>query len=184
MEFLKELFGDQPLTYDQLAEKVTKHGMKLADLSTGRYVGKDKYDALSAEKNSLNQRLTEANTKLEGYDPDWKTKAQQAQSQADAEVAKIKRSYLLRDQTANIKFSSESARKAFLSDLEAMNLPVQEDKVLGLEDFIQQYRESDPGAFLSEEKPPKISGPTPGPAKEGTGKEQANAAFRALFNHD
>ncbi len=96
MEFLKELFGDQPLTYDQLAEKATKQGMKLADLSTGRYVGKDKYDALSAEKNGLNQRLTEANTKLEGYDPDWKTKAQQAQSQADAEVAKIKRSYLLR----------------------------------------------------------------------------------------
>ena len=130
-DFLKELFGDQPLTYDQLAEKVTKQGMKLADLSTGRYVGKDKYDALSAEKSSLNQRLTEANTKLEGYDPDWKSKAQQAQSQADAEVAKIKRSYLLRDQTANIKFTSESARKAFLSDLEAKNLPVQEDKVLG-----------------------------------------------------
>ena len=150
MEFLKELFGDQPLTYDQLAEKVTKQGMKLADLSTGRYVGKDKYDALSAEKSSLNQRLTEANAKLEGYDPDWKSKAQQAQSQADAEVAKIKRSYLLRDQTANIKFTSESARKA----------------------------------FLSEEKPPKISGPTPGPAKEGTSKEQANAAFRALFHHD
>ena len=184
MEFLKTLFGEKALTYDQLAEKVTKQGMKLADLSAGGYVGKEKFDALTTEKNSLQTRLEEANTKLEGYDPQWKEKAQQAQNQADAEVAKIKRSYLLRDQTANIKFSSQSARKAFLSDLEAKNLPVQEDKVLGLEDFIQQYRESDPGAFLSEEKPPKISGPTPGPAKDGTGKEQANAAFRALFHHD
>ena len=39
MEFLKELFGTEALTYGQLAEKVTAKKMKLADLSTGAYVG-------------------------------------------------------------------------------------------------------------------------------------------------
>ena len=44
MEFLKELFGNESLTYEQLAAKVAEKKMKLADLSTGAYVGKDKYE--------------------------------------------------------------------------------------------------------------------------------------------
>ena len=49
MEFLKELFGTEALTYGQLAEKVTAKKMKLADLSTGAYVGKEKLGALTVE---------------------------------------------------------------------------------------------------------------------------------------
>lgn len=139
---------------------------------------------LTAERDSLKQTLAEANTKLEGYDPQWKDKADQAQNEAQAQVEKIKRGYLLKEKTAGLKFSSESARRAFLADLEAKNLPIQEDQLLGLDDFVKKYRESDPGAFVSEEKPPVFSGPTPGPAGAGTAKDQANAAFRAIFSHD
>ena len=129
MEFLKELFGNESLTYEQLAAKVAEKKMKLADLSTGAYVGKDKYETLTADRDGLKQRLEEANGKLEGYDPEWKTKAEQAQTEADAKVNKIRRGYLLKEAAGGIKFSSESAKKAFLSDLEAAELPVQEDKV-------------------------------------------------------
>ena len=78
MEFLKEIFGDGALTYDQLAAKVAEKKMKLADLSTGGYVGKEKFEALNTEKSGLETRLNEANKKLEGYDPEWKTKAEQS----------------------------------------------------------------------------------------------------------
>ena len=56
--------------------------MKLADLSGGGYVGKEKFDALNAEKDSLQKLLDEANSKLEGYDPQWKEKAENAQKEA------------------------------------------------------------------------------------------------------
>lgn len=183
MEFLKELFGTEALTFDQFAAKVNEHKMKLADISGGAYVGKDKFDTLTIERNTLQARLDEANGKLEGYDPEWKTKAQTAKENADAEIAKVKRGYLVRDSTAGLKFSSEAARKAFIMELEQKNLPVQDEKLLGLDDFVKQYRENDPGAFASEEKPPAFSGPTPGPSG-GTAKDQANAAFRAFLSHE
>ena len=183
MEFLKELFGTEALTFDQFAAKVNEHKMKLADISGGAYVGKDKFDTLTTERNTLQTRLDEANGKLEGYDPEWKAKAQTAKENADAEIAKVKRGYLVRDSTAGLKFSSESAKKAFIAELEQKNLPVQDEKLLGLDDFVKQYRENDPGAFASEEKPPVFSGPTPG-LSGGTAKDQANAAFRAFLSHE
>lgn len=156
MEFLKELFGNESLTYEQLAAKVAEKKMKLADLSTGAYVGKDKYETLTADRDGLKQRLEEANGKLEGYDPEWKTKAEQAQTEADAKINKIRRGYLLKEAAGGIKFSSESAKKAFLSNLEAAELPVQEDKVLGFEDFLSKYKESDPSAFLPDKPAPPL----------------------------
>ena len=48
MEFLKETLGDE--LYTQVSEKMKDSKIKLADLSGGAYVGKDKFDALSAER--------------------------------------------------------------------------------------------------------------------------------------
>ena len=42
MEFLKELFGDKALTFDQFAAKVNERKMKLANISDGAYVGREK----------------------------------------------------------------------------------------------------------------------------------------------
>lgn len=37
MEFLKELFGEKPLTFDEFTDKVNQKGLKLFDLSAGGY---------------------------------------------------------------------------------------------------------------------------------------------------
>lgn len=47
MDFLKQFFGEDgntAITYEQLSQGVTSKGMKLADLSLGGYVAKDKFD--------------------------------------------------------------------------------------------------------------------------------------------
>ena len=182
MEFLKDLFGDNPLTYDQFAQKVGEKDWKLVNLSSGGYVGKEKFDALAIEKKNLESQLNEANSKLEGYDPEWKAKADLAKKKADEEIDALKRDYAVREQVSALRFSSESAKRAFLAEVKAKALPVQDGKVLGLDDFVKQYREADPGAFLSEEKPPKYSGPTPGVVSAATGKDKANAAIRELLS--
>ena len=183
MEFLWELFGGGTLTYDQLAAKVTEKQMKLADLSGGAYVGKDKFDTLAEERNDYKRRLEEANGKLQGYDPDWKTKAEQAQQEADAKIKAMARTQALKEKTAGLKFSSDSARRAFLSDLEAKELPLEDGQVLGFDDFVEKYKKSDPGAFASDTKPPRITATTPGAPGGGSAKDQANAAFRAAFGN-
>ena len=44
---------------------------------------KQSIDTLKAERDAARTQLADANKKLEGYDPEWKTKATQAQKQAE-----------------------------------------------------------------------------------------------------
>lgn len=120
------------------------------------------------EAKTLKNQLAEANGKLEKIgDPaadletarqeaaDWKQKYETMQTeQAEAER---KRMYdeALAASLGDVAFSSESAKKAFLADAAAKNLPVDNGRLLGFADFLKGYRESDPGAFAPEK-------PTPG----------------------
>ena len=49
MEELKELFGDGALTMDEFTAKLTEKGIKLADISKGGYIAKEKFDRQKAE---------------------------------------------------------------------------------------------------------------------------------------
>lgn len=46
---LKELFGEEALTYDDFNSRVVDKGLKLVDLTEGNYVSKEKYDALVSD---------------------------------------------------------------------------------------------------------------------------------------
>lgn len=68
MEFLKELLGEE--LYSQLAAKINEHNgneankdnqIKIANLGTGEYVGKGKYDALNELLKGKETELTTAN---------------------------------------------------------------------------------------------------------------------------
>ena len=68
MEFLKELLGEE--LYSQLAAKINEHNgneankenqIKIANLGTGEYVGKGKYDALNDLLKGKETELTTAN---------------------------------------------------------------------------------------------------------------------------
>lgn len=68
MEFLKELLGEE--LYNQVAEKINAHNgdeankdkqIKIADLGSGEYVGKGKYDALQALLDGKTTELDTAN---------------------------------------------------------------------------------------------------------------------------
>lgn len=137
---------------------------------------------LTAERDTARTSLGEANKKLEGYDPDWKQKAADAQQQAEQQIAGIKARYAAASAADALKFTSESAKKAFLSDLAAKKLPLQDDgKLLGFDDFVKSYKESDPGAFAPEGGLPRVTASAAGQPAAPTTKEQANAALRAAF---
>ena len=68
MEFLKEILGDA--LYAQVEQAMNAYNgneanrdkqVKLANLSTGEYVGKGKYDALQAQLDGKDTELTTAN---------------------------------------------------------------------------------------------------------------------------
>jgi len=104
---------------------------------------------LTTERDAARNSLSEANRKLEGYDPDWKAKAEKAENDAKAQVAALQSDFAAESAVSGVRFSSESARKAFLSELKAKKLTLQEGKLLGFDDFLADYKKSDPDAFTS-----------------------------------
>lgn len=65
MEFLKELFTE-PLSYEGFEKAVNAKGFKLADLSGGEYVSKDKFDKANNELKEVKETLTTVTTELDG----------------------------------------------------------------------------------------------------------------------
>lgn len=70
MEFLRSIFGEKPLTFDDFVNAVNAHNgneankenqIKIGNLGSGEYVGKGKYEALEALMASKDKELTTAN---------------------------------------------------------------------------------------------------------------------------
>lgn len=164
------------LTEDQAAKVFALHGQDVTKLNNS-------ITTLTAERDGLKTQLGEANTKLTGYDPEWKTKADEAERLADEKVKGLEYQYAAAAVVNGKKFTSEAAKKAFLTDLVEKKLPLENGKFLGYEDFEKTYKEKDPGAFAGETQPPRFSAPTPGAESNGTktNYEKANAAFREAF---
>lgn len=145
---------------------------------------------LTTERDGLKTKLGEANAAIQSYKDmdidgikakvgEWETKynadTQALKDQLDA----ANYGFAVKNAVSGYKFSSEAARKAFLADLTAKKLPLQDGKLLGLDDFAKSYRETDPAAFA-----PEGVGKMP-IATRGTGGSGAglgsDAALRAAF---
>lgn len=130
------------ITDEQLTQIMDLHG---ADIESQ----KQTITTLTTERDAARTQLGEANKKLEGYDPDWKSKAEKAENDAKAQVAELHSEFAAQTAVSGVKFSSESAKKAFLADLKAKKMPVQDGRLLGFDDFLADYKKTDPGAFAS-----------------------------------
>lgn len=161
------------ITEEQLQQLMDLHS---DDIGTH----KQSIDTLKAERDAARTQLADANKKLEGYDPEWKTKADQARQQADQKVAEMKAGYAATSAASSLKFTSESAKKAFLADLTAKKLTLQDDgTLLGFDDFVKSYKQTDPGAFAQEGGYPAVKdGGDPNKTTTGSTREQ----FAAWFN--
>lgn len=164
------------LNDDQVQKVFAMNGTELNDL-------KQQITTLTAERDTARNNLSDANKKLEGYDPEWRTKAEKAENDAKAQVEELQKDFAAQTAAAGVKFSSESAKRAFLSDLKAKNLTLQDGKLLGFDDYVASYKKTDPGAFAPEGGLPRVSGSATGTPATPTTKEQANAALRAAFGH-
>ena len=188
---IKELFEKAEngvFTFEQFEVAMTEANAKFVDMNTGEYVSKNKYtDDLAAkdaqitklngtisERNkdlsSLKTQLEEAGTdstklaELTGefdtlknkYDAD--TKAYKAQLKQQAYEFAVK-------EFANTKdFTSNAAKRDFISSMIAKELKMEEGKILGADDFVTSYSVNNADAFKMTEPEPEPN-PNPEPAK-------------------
>lgn len=179
MEFLKDLFNGQALTYDQLAEAAKNKGFQVVNAAGGAYSPKADVDNLNTRIGTLTTQLGEANKKLEGYDPEWKAKAETAQKQLDAQAF----DFALDKALSGAKARNATAVKTLL-DREKLSLAGGE--IIGLDKQLAELRKGEDTAFLFAQDTPKKTGLSHQGGSEGTPdkKEAANAALRALFGKE
>ena len=126
----------------------------------------------------LKQKLADAGTDaetLKNLQAEFDTlKTNYANAQADYQKQLNKQAYefAIKEKTNSLQFTSNSAKKAFLSDALAKNLTMDNGNILGFDDFVNAYKEQDAGAFVvetttEEPKPPMFS-------SKSTKKDEAN----------
>lgn len=208
MEFLKSLFEKGAITWEQFQQGVADKGYKLADLSSGNYVSKHKYDDDVKSRDTtiedLNAQITKRDTDISGLQEqltksgaDNKTKVsdltkQLEQLQADYSNEKQayekrlnKQSYefAVREFANTQKFSSNAAKRDFISEMIGQNLQMKDNTILGADDFVKLYQEKNSDAFIKpeeqkpeEEKKPQFVKPT------GSKPDGNDNPFASMFN--
>ena len=87
---------------------------------------------------------------------DWKKKAEDAEKDYSAKIYERDFSDALKTELESVKFSSDAAKRAVMSEIKESGLKLKDGKILGLSDLIGQIKERDASAFVDEEKYIKI----------------------------
>lgn len=150
---------------------------------------KNTITTLTTERDGLKTQLETANTTIQSYKDmdidgirkaaaDWETKYNTDTQKLKDDLAAANYGFAVKEAVSGLKFSSESAKKAFVADLTEKKLTLQDGKLLGLEDFTKAYQEADPGAFVPEDDDhtPIFSRGTGGGGNAGGGLAALRAA--------
>lgn len=126
-------------------------------------------------------KLTEAQNALTGL----QTKYNDERQQWEQKTAQQAYEFMVREQANGLSFTSTAAKRDFIREAIDKKLVVEGDKILGFDDFVGKYKESDPGAFVPDKGPetvppedkPDIVLPPAGGTAPGDGK-----GFQFHFN--
>ena len=179
MDFLKELFGEEALTWEQFSEAVTSKGFKVADLSKGNYVSKKKFDdeiktrdttigelnsTISIRDNDiedLKQKLETGGQDNETKVKDLLTQISTLQSQYEEEkstletkLSKQAYEFAVRDFANSQKFTSTAAKRDFEREMISAELTMKDNSIIGANDFVTSYKEKNADAFVTAEPEP------------------------------
>ena len=164
----------------------TKH-IRFADLSEGGYVSVDKHNSqlealkqqvkdLQAQITARDTDITDLQSKLTAAQADA-TKLAEVQTQLtglqsryneerkewESKTTKQRKEFMLREKVNGLQFTSAAAKRDFLRQATDKDFQLDEDTLMGYEDFLSKYKAENSGAFV-EEKPATPPDPAPTPA--------------------
>lgn len=154
-------------------------GAKLSDSAVEAIMaeyGKSKQQ-FESQVSTLKDQLTEANGKLEGYDPSWKQKAEDAQKQLERQQF---------DFALERAVSAAKPRnaKAVMALLDREKLTFAAGEIVGLDKQLTALREGEDTAFLFADDKPRKTGLSHQGGRDVGGddkKAEANNALRSVF---
>lgn len=145
---------------EDLVERImAMHGQDIEKHKSATETAKAEMDALKAQ-------LTEASTTIEGFKKldvdsiraaadDWKTKAEQAQVEAQKQVAALKFDHALEGALSGAKARNPKAVRALLQQ-DALKLNEADGSILGLKEQLEKIKSEADYLFEAEGNTPKI----------------------------
>ena len=134
---------------------------KLENAETERDNFKSKYDTdikqRDADIETLQTKLKDAGTdsdKLETLQNDLKTLQttyDTAKSEYEKKLARQAYEFAVKEKVSELKFSSNSAKKAFIADALKEEMKIKDGELQGFDSFLESYKKSDADAFLKED---------------------------------
>ncbi len=188
MDFLKPVFDDKALTYDQLTEKLAAaKDIKLANLAGGGYVVREKLSAKESEVEGLKKQLEAANKQIDefkGMDIDgirraadeWKQKAEKAEKDAADKLAAAEFDRQLESAITAAKGRNAKAIRSLL-DIDALR--ASKDQSQDIRSAIEAVKAENDYMFDSATPTPRIAGPTPGLPVSGMDAVRIAAGLKA-----
>ena len=139
-ESIKKSIGEETYSKGELEKKVKK---------------------AEEERDQYKERAETAEETLKGFDgkdldtitkerDEWKEKAETAERDYNTKIAEREKNDLLKEAFESVKFSSESAKKAIMSDI-AAGVSVKDGKLIGFNDLLEDAKKSDASAFVDEQ---------------------------------
>lgn len=137
----------QGLTDEQIAFVMAENGKDVKR-------EKDKADGYKSQLDTAQEKLKNFEGKnfdtLTKERDDWKEKYSAAKLNYEEKLKEFDFGKALDDAVKDLKFTSESAKRAFMQDIRDKKLEVKDGKLTGFEDFLKTYKESDSKAFVDE----------------------------------
>lgn len=145
-------------TEDLKAQGLTDEQIAFVMAENGKDVKREKDKA-----DSFKTQLDTAQETLKGFEgkdfdkltrerDEWKEKFSTAKAEYDEKMKSIDFNNAVEAAVKDLKFTSHSARKAFVQDIKDKKLEVKDGKLSGFDDFLKTYKESDSGAFVDEKQ--------------------------------
>lgn len=153
-EFIKGLLPD---ITDEVLDKIMSENGKDVEGAKAKFAD---YDTMKAQ-------LAEANTKLSGYDPEWKAKAEQAEKDAAAKIADMQFDSLLNGAVSAAKGKNAKAIRALL-DVDA--LKASKNQEADIKTALEALAKDNGYLFDTEPVPPPIGAPGTGTQHIGNTK--------------
>lgn len=192
MDFLKALFGDSALTFDQLASAIQEHNgkaenkekqIKIGNIGDGSYVSSEKFKGKETELAAANttiKNLRDEIKKWDGVDVDTlKTAVADWETKYNQDTAKIRTDSAIEIALVRAKAKNPKSVRALL---DKDKIKLDGEKVLGLDDQLEALKKSD--AYLFDVDAPAGTDPADGgftpPAGEAPKGSEFNFGFTTL----
>lgn len=150
---------------------------------------KTSLSTLTTERDNYKSKLEVANQQIEQFKglnveqiqkaaDDWKQKYEAAEADYQGKLAERDYHDAALAALTDVKFTSKAAKTAFLSLLKEKQLKLDNGKLVGFDDVLNQAKTDDPSAFASDKLPPKFTDPITGaPLPEVTKEALAKMSY-------